>query len=90
MFHISQLKKKLGLNTQVHNQVPSHIVEIIKEPDIVLDRRMVNRSGKATTEVLVKWKQLPLEEATWENYWELIKKFPVFDLETRSISRGEH
>jgi len=90
VFHISQLKKKLGENIQVHNQVPAHVVEVIKEPDIILDRRMVKRFGKATTEVLVKWKQLPLEEATWENYWELIKKFPVFDLETRSISRGEH
>jgi len=90
VFHISQLKRKLGHNIQVQNQVPSHIVEVIKEPDIILDRRMVKRFGKATTEVLVKWKQLPLEEATWENYWELIKKFPVFDLEARSISRGEH
>ena len=50
---------------------------------------MVNRAGKAVTEVLVKWKQLPMEDATWENYWELVKKFPVFDLEARSISRDE-
>ena len=90
VFHISQLKRKLGHTIQVHNQLPSHIVEVIKEPDTILERRMVNRFGKATTEVLVKWKQLPLEDATWENYWELIKRFPVFDLETRSISRGEH
>ena len=90
VFHISQLKRKLGHNIQVHNQVPSHVVEVIKEPDSILDRRMVKRFGKATSEVLIKWKQLPLEEATWENYWELIKKFPAFDLGTRSISRGEH
>jgi len=57
VFHISQLKRKLGHNIQVHNQLPSHVVEVIKEPDTILERRMVNRFGKATTEVLVKWKQ---------------------------------
>ena len=90
VFHISQLKRKLGEAIQVQNQVPAHAVEVIKEPELILDRRMVKRLGKATTEVLIKWKQLPEDEATWENYWELIKRFPDFDLEARSISRGEH
>ena len=89
VFHISQLKRKLGNTIQVQNQLPSHTVEVIKEPEAILKRRMVNRLGKAVTEVLVKWKQLSVEDATWENYWELVKKFPVFDLEARSISRDE-
>jgi len=46
---------------------------------------MVNSDGKAVTEVLVKWKQLPLEEALWKGYWALVKRFPSFDLEARSI-----
>jgi len=89
VFHVSQLKKKLGKLIQVQNQMPSHNIEVIKEPEVILERRMVNRLGKAVSEVLVKWKQLPVDDASWENYWELVKKFPAFDLEARSNLRGE-
>ena len=83
------MKRKLGNTIQVQNQMPSHNVEVIKEPEAILERRMVSRLGKAVTEVLVKWKQLPISDASWESYWGLVKKFPTFDLEARSISREE-
>jgi len=35
------------------------------EPESILERRMVNREEKAVTEVLVKWKHLPVEEDSW-------------------------
>ena len=89
VFHVSQLKKKLGITIQVQNQLPSHNIEVIKEPEAILERRMVNRLGKAVTEVLVKWKQLPIDDASWENYWGLVKRFPTFDLESRSTLRKE-
>ena len=61
------------------------MVEQIIEPELIMDRRMVNRKNKATSEVLVKWKFLPAE-ASWENYWDLIRGFPTFDLEARLLS----
>ena len=88
-FHVSQLKKKLEETVQVQHQAPSELVEQILEPELILERRMVNMKGKATIEVLVKWKQLPLELAIWKKYWALAKRFPGFDLGARSNLRGE-
>ena len=51
---------------------------------------MTKQSNQAVAQVLVKWKHLLEDEATWENYRALIRRFPKFDLETRSISSGEY
>ena len=88
VFHVSQLKKKLGEAAQVQHQVPSHYVEQILVPELMLERRMMNMKGKAVTEVMIKWKNLSVEEASWERYWELVKRFPNFDLEARSNLGG--
>jgi len=88
IFHISQLKEKVGRTTQVQHQVP-HGVEQMLEPELILERMMANREGKAVSEILVKWKQ-PIEAATWERYWTMARKFPGFDLEARSSLRGKN
>lgn len=49
-----------------------------REPDVILERQMVKRQGKAVTKVLVKWVNEPVEEATWEFLFDLQKKFPQF------------
>jgi len=84
---VSQLKKKLGATSQVQHQVPHEATEQILEPELIIDRRMVKRNNKTVAEILVKWKHLTAEEASWEEYWALVK-FPHFDLETRSNLRG--
>ena len=90
VFHVSQLKKKLGHSVQVQHQYPTESVEQIQEPESIIERRMVNRAGQAASEILVKWKYVPAEEATWENYWSMVKRYPSFDLETRSNLRGKY
>jgi len=90
LFHVSQLKKNLGASVQVQHQMPSTAVEQIIEPELILRRRMTKQSNQAVAQVLVKWKHLLEDEATWENYRALIRRFPKFDLETRSISSGEY
>ena len=54
----------------------------------LLQRRMVPYGNRAITEVLVKWRNLDAEAASWEAYWGLIRRFPYCDLEARSISKG--
>jgi len=90
VFHVSQLKKKLGVNVQTQHQAPTEMVEQISEPELIMHRRMVNKKNKATGEVLVKWNFLPAEEASWENYWDLIRIFRTFDIEARLFSGGKH
>ena len=49
---------------QVQHQVPIDSVEQILEPELILDRRMVNRERRAVTVVLVKWGHLLVEEGS--------------------------
>ena len=53
---------------------------LVKEPELILERRMVNRKGKAASQVLVKWSNQLAEEVTWEFYHDLLHKFPLFQL----------
>ncbi|MCI33595.1 hypothetical protein A2U01_0054812, partial [Trifolium medium] len=78
VFHVSQLK--LCPNPQAHpiQHLPSATVGVPKVPVAILDRKMVKRSNIAATKVLVQWKDLTLEKATWEFYYDLLKKFPDF------------
>lgn len=89
VFHVSQLKKMIGANVTIHSGLPSYDQQIVEEPERILARRMAKINNTNTTQALIKWKQRAEEEATWENYWDLVAKFPTFDLETRSNFMGE-
>ncbi|KAG7579311.1 Integrase catalytic core [Arabidopsis thaliana x Arabidopsis arenosa] len=78
VFHVSQLKILVG-NVPTATQLPSVLQDVfVKEPEVILERKMVNRQGRAATKVLVKWFNEPVEEATWEFLFDLQKKFPDF------------
>ena len=69
VFHVSRLKKALGQNV-----VPSAILpplddegKLILVPEFILDRREKQLRRRVIREYLVKWKDLPVEDATWEN-----------------------
>ena len=44
-----------------------------------MERRAVQRNNRVVVQVLIKWKQKPVSEATWEDYCALIRRFPAFD-----------
>ncbi|KAL1219942.1 hypothetical protein V5N11_021720 [Cardamine amara subsp. amara] len=78
VFHVSQLKLRVGDHV-VSTQLPFFAQDVlIKEPDKILERRMVKRQGRAATKVLVKWVNEEETEATWEFLFDLLKKFPSF------------
>ena len=78
VFHVSQLKKLVG-DVSTTTQLPSVVYETLtKEPELILERKMVQRRGQAATMVLVKWANQLREEATWEYLYELQKKYPEF------------
>lgn len=68
-FHVSRLKKVLG-----HHIVPSTVLpplddegKLVLVPDAIIDFGERNLRRHTIREYLVKWKDLPLEDAAWEN-----------------------
>lgn len=51
---------------------------LIKEPELVLERKMVKHQGRAATKVLIKWRNQLEDEATWEFLFDVERKFPAF------------
>ena len=69
IFYVSCLKKALG-----HHIVPSTMLpplddegKLVLVPNLVTDFRERNLRQCAIREYLVKWKDLPVEDVTWEN-----------------------
>ena len=78
VFHVSQLKEAVG-NVETTTVLPSVISDVlIKEPERILERKMVKRQGRAATKVLIKWLNQPEDEATWEFLFDVEKRFPAF------------
>lgn len=72
-FHVSQLKKHLGPNAVPNPSLPllNPNGSILLEPEQLLERKLVPRKqGDIEIPIvrwLIKWKNLPVEQATWED-----------------------
>lgn len=53
------------------------------EPAAILDTRWVKKGSQFVEESLVKWKRLPVDDATWENTQDLRDKFINMNLEDK-------
>lgn len=62
--------------------------EIQPEPEKICDDRW-KRGSKYLTEALIRWKQLPTEEATWEPVDQLEQNFPHLNLEDKVGLKGK-
>lgn len=69
VFHVSRVKKALG-----HNVVPSAVLSPLDEegrleliPEATIDFREGTVRRRVITEYLVKWRDLLVEDATWES-----------------------
>jgi len=67
VFHVSRLKKALGHNVTPSVELPPLDEEgkLILVPEAIIDTR--ERTLRTIREYHVKWKNLPVEDATWEN-----------------------
>lgn len=68
-------------NVQTSTQLPSVLFDVLrKEPERVLERKMVQCQGRAVTMILIKWtNEEEEEEATWEFFFDIQKKYPSFE-----------
>lgn len=91
VFHVSLLKKKLGPIAPISQDLPpiSDNSEILPQPEAILQSRVVRKGNyRPKTEILVKWRGAPTEDATWENKWYFSRTYPSFILEDKDISSG--
>ncbi len=81
VFHVSELKQGGQRQEQLSAEDPTagQEGEVMAQPEQILERRLTPRGNRAVTQVLVKRSNLRPEAATWEDYWELKKRYPGFD-----------
>jgi Chromo (CHRromatin Organisation MOdifier) domain len=87
VFHVSQLKKKVGLGTNLLAKLPliGPKGTTLLNPIAILDRRVVKKNNAVAVEILVEWANLPVEEATWEDYHFIREQFSENCLEDDKI-----
>ena len=68
VFHVSCLKKALGQHVVASPELPPLDEEgkLVLVPEGIADWRERRLRNKMVREYLIKWKNLPLEDATWE------------------------
>ena len=89
-FHVSSLKKVLG-----HHIVPSTMLpplddegKLILVLEAIIDFRERNLRQHTVREYLVKWKELQVEDATWENE-EILQHLDLKFLENKQFQAGQ-
>src|SRR5277367_2864096 len=77
VFHVSCLKKVIGDNLPVQTIFPELDEEgkIILEPEAVTETRTQQLRNRSISEYLIKWKNLSVEDSTWEDD-NFMKKYP--------------
>ncbi|XP_026383400.1 uncharacterized protein LOC113278890 [Papaver somniferum] len=87
VFHVSQLKKKIGLQTVPSPQLPlvDHAGQFVIEPVAVLDTRTTVRGTFQIPQVLVKWCNSDPSDSTWEYTAHIQAQFPDFILEYKDL-----
>jgi hypothetical protein len=69
IFHVSNLKKKLGNRIAPLPHLPQLTTEgtLAPEPKIALARRLKKKGNKAGAEILIQWTGTTAQNATWED-----------------------
>ena len=69
VFHVSCLKKALGQQVTVTNELPPTDDEghLVLQPEAIIDTRERQLRSRTVWEFLVRWKNFPDEDATWES-----------------------
>jgi hypothetical protein len=88
VFHVSCLKKALGQHITTSVELPPLDAEgqLVLVPEEVLEVREKKLWNRVIREYLVRWRELPAEDATWES--EQILQHPNLQLLGNKQSRG--
>lgn len=82
VFHVSLLKKKVGLQAVVNPHLPP-----VADPQNprwypakVVKTMLVKRKGRASAKWLIQWIGAPVEDATWEFAEDIMARYPDFEI----------
>jgi len=91
VFHVSQLKLCQGVNQQSYIPLPLIINDIgpILKPADILQSRIILEGDKHIPQVLVHWKGIDAEHATWEEFTYMQQAYSDFNLEDKVDFDGE-
>ena len=91
VFHVSQLKKKLGNLDHVTPELPPVKEDgmVLLEPKRIVDFRWTKSGKKVLQEALVQWTGLAEEDAIWEPFEDLQRQFSYLNLEDKIHLLGE-
>ena len=69
VFHVSYLKKVISDKIPIQNIFLELDEEwkIILEPKVITETRILQLRNQSISEYLIKWKNLPAEDSTWED-----------------------
>ncbi|KAL4582832.1 hypothetical protein LXL04_007393 [Taraxacum kok-saghyz] len=79
VFHVSLLKQAFGDHPIATAPLPS-LLDHTSKPFIPASIIQQRATSAGQIEVLIRWKDHPLEEATWENSTDLQQQFPDFPI----------
>ncbi|KAK0580275.1 hypothetical protein LWI29_000190 [Acer saccharum] len=89
VFHVTVLKKRVGNPSFISSDLPMYDTEgnLLIRPITALRFRNWKKGRGMTKvwQVLVQWQGVPTKEATWEDYDEMVERFPDFSLEDKGI-----
>ncbi|GAA0139024.1 hypothetical protein LIER_00655 [Lithospermum erythrorhizon] len=80
VFHMSLLKKQIKRNIQAQDKLPETLPDgsFPIYPVAILNKRTVKRDNIYVYQVLIQWNHSSPQEATWEDYQVIWKKYPAF------------
>jgi hypothetical protein len=80
----------MGAEQTPHGPLPANTDEFgpILIPESVLKTRTILKGPMQVPQVLIKWQDLDVSLATWEDKEEIIRTFPNFNLEDKVDANG--
>ncbi|XP_042962490.1 uncharacterized protein LOC122296762 [Carya illinoinensis] len=92
VFHVTMLKKRVGDSKLIMEELLRFDEEgrMLLQPKEALDYRVITRGRKRRKvwQVLIQWGGVPRAEATWEDYEDMVSRFPQFILEGKDVLEG--